>query len=76
MQAYVATHPSPPVLEHIAIPRFDPANGLHLRLAALSQRAHALAAAGDTDALAAVEEEVDQAAAELWGITAEELAEL
>jgi len=46
------------------------------RLAELSQQAHELAAAGDTEALKAVEDEVDRAAAELWGITAEELAEI
>jgi hypothetical protein len=42
----------------------------------LSQRAHELAAAGDKKGLKAVEDEVDRAAAELWGITAEELAEI
>jgi hypothetical protein len=37
---------------------------------------HELAAAGDMKALQSVEAEVDQAAAELWGITAEELAKI
>lgn len=32
--------------------------------------------AGDTEALKAVEDEVDQVAAELWDITDEELAEI
>jgi hypothetical protein len=35
-----------------------------------------LAAAGNKQALKAVEDEVDQVAAELWGITDEELAEI
>jgi len=66
----------PNVLQTLHVPTFDPTNPAHQRLAELSRRAHKLAAAGDTEALKAVEDEVDQAAAELWGITAEELAEI
>ncbi|MCG2767318.1 MAG: SAM-dependent DNA methyltransferase, partial [Anaerolineae bacterium] len=76
VQAYVALHPSPHVLQHIAVPKFDDANPVHTRLAALSQQAHELAAAGDEAGLAAVETEVDQAAAELWGITDKDLKEI
>jgi len=56
---------------------------LHLqRLASLSRRAHELAPAayaGDEAAqaeLRRVEDEVDRAAAELWGLTTEELDEI
>ena len=45
-------------------------------LAALSQQAHQLAAAGDEAGLAAVEAQVDEAAAELWSITDRELKEI
>ena len=45
-------------------------------LTALSQQAHQLAAAGDEEGLAAVEAQVDEAAAELWGITDRELKEI
>jgi DNA anti-recombination protein RmuC len=55
---------------------YVPTNLTHQQLARLSQRAHELAAAGDEQALKAVEDEVDRAAAELWGITDEELAEI
>ncbi|RLC57824.1 MAG: hypothetical protein DRI80_14530, partial [Chloroflexota bacterium] len=54
----------------------------HHRLADLSLRAHELAPAaygGDGAAQAElrhVEEEIDCAAAELWGLTGEELAEI
>jgi methylase of polypeptide subunit release factors len=76
INAYIAMHPSPHVLRNVRVLKFDPANPTHQRLAELSRRAHELAAAGDKKALKAVEAEVDQAAAELWGITAEELAEI
>jgi len=46
------------------------------KLVELERQAHELAAAGDKKALKAVEAEVDQAAAELWEITEEELAEI
>ena len=76
VQAYVALHPSPHVLKHIAVPQFDAANHIHTRLAALSQQAHQLAVAGDEAGLTEVEAQVDEAAAELWGITARELQEI
>jgi len=40
------------------------------------QQAHHLAAAGDEAGLAAVEAQVDEEAAELWGITDRELKEI
>lgn len=69
---------SPHILENICIPKFDPDNQLHLQLAELSQRAHELAAHGEEKAeeLREVEEEIDQLAAELWGLTDEELKEI
>jgi hypothetical protein len=74
----VAIGMSTHVLEHVAIPKFDPSNHLHESLASLSQRAHQLAALGkdgETE-LCQVEEEIDRAAARLWGITEEELEEI
>lgn len=67
------------------IPRFDASNRTHTRLAALSQQAHRLAAAQTSEVsetsevsrrLAEVEVQVDEAAAELWGITDRELEEI
>ena len=37
--AYVTGHPSPHVLEHVRVPRFDPANELHAQIAELGRRA-------------------------------------
>jgi hypothetical protein len=76
VQAYVALHPSPHVLQYIAVPRFDVSNFIHTRLAALSQQAHELAAAGGETGLADIEAQVDEAAAEVWGITDRELKEI
>ncbi len=85
VRGYVALHPSPHILRNIAMPQFDAANPLHLRLAALSQQAHQLAAAqpcegwepsqGSQD-LAGDEAQIDEAAAELWGLTSKELQEI
>jgi len=69
---------TPTVLEHVAIPCFDDSNSLHQSLAALSRRAHELAPTGPSgiNRLKAVESEIDELAARLWGITDAELAEI
>ncbi len=74
----VGTQISTHVLEHIAVPKFDHANPLHQSLAAVSQRAHQHAALGKVAeaALRQVEEEIDRLAAQLWGLTEEELVEV
>jgi hypothetical protein len=61
------------ILEHIRIPRFDSGNPVHLRLAKLSKEAHGAAARGDAQGLRAIEAEIDQQAAQVWGLSAEEL---
>jgi len=61
------------ILERIRIPRFDPGNPVHGRLAELSKEAHAAAARGDAQGLWAIEAEIDQQAAQVWGLSAEEL---
>ncbi|MEN3027625.1 MAG: SAM-dependent DNA methyltransferase, partial [Chlorobiota bacterium] len=63
----------PHILDHIRIPRFDPSNSVHIRLAELSQEAHEAAKAGDEKRLQRIESEIDQTAAKLWGLTDEEL---
>ena len=78
----IGTQISTHVLEKIRIPHYDSNDPSHHRLADLSLRAHELAPAaygGDGAAQAElrhVEEEIDRAAAELWGLTGEELAEI
>jgi len=76
---------SPSILQQVAIPAYDPASPLHQRLGELSQEAHELAALTPDpssakqergEALTKVEREIDEAAAELWGISAVELKEI
>lgn len=70
------------ILENLCVPRYDPANPTHCQLSTLSQQAHGLAPAargGDAAAqaeLRQVEARLDVAAAKLWGLTDDELAEI
>ncbi|HBY94687.1 MAG TPA: hypothetical protein DEP84_12125 [Chloroflexi bacterium] len=64
------------ILENVNVPRFDSQNVLHCQLAALSERAHEATAAGDTTQVQAIEGEIDRLAAQLWGLTDEELREI
>jgi hypothetical protein len=73
VKAYVTMHPSPHVLEYISVPQFDAENPLHTRLMSLSQQAHQFAEVDDEASLAKVQNKIDAAAAELWGITDKEL---
>jgi hypothetical protein len=57
---------APSVMENVAVPKFDPNNRLHARLAELSEEAHTLVKADKpTDE---VQEQVDEAARKLWNI--------
>jgi type II restriction/modification system DNA methylase subunit YeeA len=72
------------ILEHVKIPRFDPRNPNHMRIAELSKRAHELArrahCSGEPDPraegeLGRVEEELDAEVARLFGLSEEDLGE-
>ena len=64
------------ILEHIRIPRFDPKNPVHLRLAELSMRAHEAAKIGDEMRLREIEAEIDLWAAKLWNLSDDELRDI
>lgn len=66
----------PHILDHIRIPRFDPRNAVHRRLAELSQKAHEAAKVNDELHLQEIEAEIDRLAAQLWGLTNAELKEI
>jgi len=78
IRAYIVLHPDTHVLDNIQIPKYEEQNSLHRELSQLSQKAHKLAAKGEEAKaeLKMVEEEIDQKAAELWGITEEELNDI
>jgi hypothetical protein len=76
VQAYIVLHPDPHILEHIRIPRFDPNNPVHCRLAELSMQAHEAARIGDEMRLREIEAEIDRWAAKLWNLTDDELRDI
>jgi len=69
---------TPTVVEFVPIPRYNSQDSLHQSLVLLSQRSHQLAAQGKEgeEELRRVEEEIDRQAAELWGLTEEELKDI
>lgn len=64
------------ILEHIRIPRYDPSNSVHRKLAKLSLAAHKAAKVGDEKHLKEIENEIDTLSAKLWGLTDDELREI
>ena len=76
VQAYIVLHPDPHILEHIRIPRYNPQDAVHRRLAELSQAAHQAARREDAAELARLEAEIDRQAAQVWGLSQEELCEI
>jgi methylase of polypeptide subunit release factors len=82
MEIGISTH----VTDYIKIPKFDPNNNLHKKIAELSKKAHELAKCiysnnkpdycktiNANEELKKVEDEIDLVVAELYGITKEEL---
>lgn len=69
-------HVSMEFVKSLAIPAFQPTCPVHCRLSALSQEAHAAAGAGDDDRVREIEAQIDALAAQLWGLTEEELREI
>jgi hypothetical protein len=67
---------SPVVLEHVHIPRYDSKKTVHRRLAELSEKAHQAAKRDDTEELKKIEAEIDEQAAQLWGLNDAELREI
>lgn len=61
------------VLQHIAIPKFGPNDKRHVALSGLSQGCHKPPPRRDSETVAALQDEIDKAAAGLWGITDHEL---
>jgi type II restriction/modification system DNA methylase subunit YeeA len=71
------------IMKNIRIPKFDPKNKYHLNLAQLSKKAHVLARKhygqndqGVAEELKQIEDKIDNIAAEIYGMTTEELADV
>jgi hypothetical protein len=66
-------HTSMHFIQQIRIPHFDAANALHQRLVDLSRQCHEAAKIDAAETLKVLERQVDEAAAQLWGLTEAEL---
>ena len=75
VQSYtISTQQSTHILENIKIPKYDAKNELHQGLTRLSKQCHEKVAIGiDVKDL---EDQIDQLAAELWGLSKEELKDI
>ena len=71
--SYIVLHPSPHILEHVAIPKFVASSDTHSEMAKLAKRCHTAAARNDMETVGASEAEIDQLAASVWDITEDEL---
>lgn len=71
---YVVLHPSPHILRNIKIPKYNLEIDIHKELASLSKECHEKVAAGVS--VTDLEEQIDELAAELWGLSKEELKEI
>jgi SAM-dependent methyltransferase len=67
---------SPHLLHNLRVPRYDSGNPTHRGLSALSEQAHEATEAADQPRVKEIEEEIDQLAAELWGLSDKELADI
>lgn len=75
VQAYtISTQQSTHILENIKIPRYDLKNETHKQLARLSTQCHEKVAAGIS--VTDLEEQIDELASELWGLSKEELKDI
>ena len=74
VQAYITGHPSPHILQAIKIPKYQPDETLHKKIAELAKEAYCLAKESNKKALIEIENTIDYAIAELWEIDKKELA--
>ena len=69
-------HVSMKFVQELALPTYDPDMVCHRELAALSQRAHAATAQGEEQEVSDIEAQIDRLAAQLWGLTRQELGDI
>jgi len=65
---------NPHILKNVRIPKYNPKNNLQDRIADLSQKAHKETEKGNDTS--SIEMEIDGFAAQIWGLTREELKEI
>jgi len=67
---------SPNVLKKAHIPKFNAKDKVHQELSGLSQNAHYTTEIGDEVGVKELEQRIDELAAQIWGLTEEELKEI
>ena len=73
VRGYIVLHPSPHILEHIAVPRYKANDKIHNTLARLSEECHDATAEDDLETVSALETDIDEMAAKVWGIDDKEM---
>ena len=70
----IGTQLAPHIMQNVALPKYDSNDLIHLDLSKLSQKCHEKTSAGIdvTD----LEERIDELAAEMWGLTKQELKDI
>lgn len=68
----IATH----ILSYVQAPKFNPTDKIHQELSGLSENAHFAANAGDEASTKELEQRIDELAAQIWGLSNEELKEI
>lgn len=69
-------HVSMRFVSGIRVESHDPSSATHRQLQSLSQEAHEATGDGNTERVTQIEEQIDELAAELWGLTPRELDEI
>jgi hypothetical protein len=72
IQVQISTH----VASFIALVRFDERQGLHREIVQIGRACHEATESGDSMAVTALEQRLDQRCAEIWSINALELAQM
>ena len=76
IHGYVVLHPSPHVLQHVNVPRYNSKDKTHKNLASLSIDCHAATSKGNQSGVQSYERQIDKEASELWRITPKELEQI
>jgi len=66
----------PHILENISIPKFSQKSSVHMKLAELSQEAHAATSSNNAEAVKQIEEKIDEWASRLWALSEKEFDEI
>jgi hypothetical protein len=64
------------VVERVNLPKYDPQNNEHRKLARLCKQAHLIAGTDSESALESIEKDIDELASRIWDLTEAELDDI